>query len=113
MLSPMLPRQSAKLVRVHLSEDDRYNGAPLHEAVVKLCQAAGIAGITVFRGMEGYGASAEIHRGRVLAHDEPIVITIVDSAENVARLMPEMERIVDTGMIAISEVEMIRIERGR
>jgi PII-like signaling protein len=60
--------------------------------------------------MEGYGESAEMHRRRVLAHDQPITVTIVESAENMERLMPEIEKMVDTGMIAISNVEMIRIE---
>jgi PII-like signaling protein len=106
----MFLRQPAKLLRLHFSEHDRYNGMPLYEALVKTCQALGIAGITVLRGMEGYGESAEIHRARILAHDQPIVVTIVESAANIERLMPEVEKMVDTGMIAISNVEMIRIQ---
>ena len=77
---------------------------------MKKCQALGIAGITVLRGMEGYGESTEIHRARILAHDQPIIVTVVESAENIDRLMPEIEKMVDTGMIAISNVEMIRIQ---
>jgi len=107
----MLLRQPAKLLRLHFSESDQYDGAPLYEALVKACQALGIAGITVLRGMEGYGESAEIHRARILAHDQPIIVTIVETAENIERLMPEVEKMVDTGMIAISSVEMIRIRR--
>lgn len=107
----MLLRQPARLLRLHFSEDDRYNGAPLYEALVQKCQALGIAGITVLRGMEGYGESTEIHRARILAHDQPIIVTVVESAENIERLMPEIEKMVDTGMIAISNVEMIRIQR--
>jgi len=105
----MLLRQQAKLLRLHFSEHDRYEGVPLYEALVGTCQKLGIAGITVFRGMEGYGESAEMHRARVLTHHQPIMVTIVESAENVARLMPEIERMVDTGTIAISDVEMIRV----
>jgi PII-like signaling protein len=105
----MLLRQPAKLLRLHFSEHDRYNGMPLYEALAKKCQALGIAGITVLRGMEGYGESTEIHRARILAHDQPIVVNIVESAENIERLMPEIEKMVDTGMIAISDVEMIRL----
>jgi uncharacterized protein len=106
----MLQRQPAKLLRLHFSEEDRYNDAPLYEAIVKKCQDLGMAGITVLRGMEGYGESAEIHRRRVLAHDQPIIVTVVETAENIERLMPEIEKMVDTGMIAISDVEMIRVE---
>jgi PII-like signaling protein len=108
----MFLRQPAKLLRLHFSEEDRYEGVPLYEALVKKCHALGIAGITVLRGMEGYGESAEIHRRRILAHDQPIIVTVVESAESLERLMPEIEKMVDTGMIAISDVEMIRIEGG-
>src|SRR6266699_1212272 len=106
----MLLRQPAKPLRLHFSEEDQYDGTPLYEALVKKCQALGIGGITVLRGMEGYGESAEIHRARILAHDQPIIVTVVESAENIERLMPEIEKMVDTGMIAISNVEMIRIQ---
>jgi PII-like signaling protein len=106
----MFLRQPGKLLRLHFSESDRYNGAPLYEEIAKKCQALGIAGITVLRGMEGYGESTEIHRSRILAHDQPIMVTVVESAENIERLMPEIEKMVDTGMIAISNVEMIRIQ---
>lgn len=106
----MLQRQPAKLLRLHFSEEDRYNDAPLYEAIVKKCQDLGMAGITVLRGMEGYGESAEIHRRRVLAHDQPIIVTVVETAENIERLMPAIEKMVGTGMIAISNVEMIRVQ---
>src|ERR1700691_2276376 len=105
----MLLRQPAKLLRLHFSEEDQYDGAPLYEALVKKCQTLGIAGITVLKGMEGYGESTELHRARILAHSQPIMVTVVESAENIDRLMPEIEKMVDTGMIAISDVEMIRI----
>jgi PII-like signaling protein len=106
----MLPRQPAKLLRLHFSEADRYDGVLLYDALVRKCQELGMAGITVFRGMEGYGESAHLHRHRILAHNEPIVVTVVESAENIERLMPEIEKMVDTGMIAVSDVEMIRIQ---
>ncbi|MGE5324807.1 MAG: DUF190 domain-containing protein, partial [Actinomycetota bacterium] len=53
----------AKLVRIHFGEDDRYQGKPLHEAIVLKCQELDMAGATVYRGFEGYGASTRIHRG--------------------------------------------------
>jgi PII-like signaling protein len=108
----MLPRHPAKLLRLHFSEQDRYEGAPLHEAIANTCLDLGIAGITVFRGMEGYGESAALHRRRVLAHDQPIVVTVVESAENIERLMPRIEQMLDTGMVAISDVETIRVQNG-
>ena len=103
--------KKAKLLRLHFGEGDRYNGKPLYEAIVERCKALKIAGATVFRGLEGYGESAEIHRHHVVRKDQPIIVTIVDTDENLARLIPEVEEMMDTGMIATSEVEYLRIER--
>jgi uncharacterized protein len=69
-------------------------------------------GATAFRGAEGFGESAEIHRGRLLTHNVPIVVTIVDSAEAIGRLLPVLEEMIDTGLIAISDVEAWRVEKA-
>ena len=103
--------KKAKLLRLHFCESDQYNGKPLYEAVVDRCKALKIAGATVFRGLEGYGETAEIHRHHLIRKDQPIIVTIVDTEENLARLIPEVEEMMDTGMIATSEVEYMRIER--
>jgi PII-like signaling protein len=108
----MLPRQPAKLLRLHFSEEDRYEGAPLHEAIAQTCMELGLAGITVFRGLEGYGESAALRRRRAFAHDQPIVVTVVESAENIERLMARIGNMLDNGMVAASDVEMIRIQNG-
>jgi uncharacterized protein len=103
--------KKAKLLRLHFSEDDRYSGKPLYEAVVNRCKDLRIAGATVFRGLEGYGETAEIHRHHFVRKDLPIIVTIVDTPENLERLIPEVEEMMDTGMIAMSDVEYIRIEK--
>jgi len=103
----------AKILRLHFSEHDRYRGKPLYEAVVEKCRELHIAGATVYRGLEGYGETAEMHRSHLLTHDLPIVVSIVDSAENVARLLPVVEEMMDKGLIAMSDVEMIRIQRSK
>ena len=108
----MLPRQPAKLLRLLFSEHDRYEGVALHEAIANVCLDLGIAGLTVFRGLEGYGESAALHRRRVLAHDQPVVATVVESAENIERLMAQIGKMLDTSMVAISDVETIRIQHG-
>lgn len=107
----MRTAKKATLLRLHFSEGSRYQGRPLYEAIVERAKQLGIAGATVFRGLEGYGETAEIHRKHLLHHDQPIVVTIVDTAENLARLIPEVEAMMDTGLIATSEVDCIRIER--
>ncbi|MGP8246525.1 MAG: DUF190 domain-containing protein [Bryobacteraceae bacterium] len=103
--------KKAKLLRLHFGESDRYKGKPLYEAIVNRCKELKIAGATVFRGFEGYGATAEIHRHHLISKDQPVVVTIVDTADNLARLIPEVEAMMDTGMIAISDVDYMRIEK--
>jgi PII-like signaling protein len=103
--------KKAKLLRLHFGEGDQHNGKPLHEAIVDRARRLGIAGATVFRGLEGYGESAEIHRHHLIRKDQPIVVTIVDTEENLARLIPEIKQMMDTGMIAMSDVEWVRIEK--
>src|ERR1700721_3232281 len=90
--------QTGKMLRVYVSEGDQYNGKPLYEAIVQKCRELTIAGATVFKGLEGYGESAEIHRPHLLGHDDqPILITIVDSESQMRKLFPFLDDILDTG----------------
>jgi hypothetical protein len=83
----------------------------LFEAIVAKCRELNIAGATVFQGLEGYGESAELHRAHLVGNNQPVVIAIVDAAENLERLMPVVEQMLDTGVMATSDVEMIRVRR--
>ena len=105
--------QPAKLLRLNFTERDRHQGKPLHEAIVDKCRELEIAGATVFRGLEGYGDTAEIHRSHVLKHDLPILIQIVDTAENIERLAPILEEMMDTGVVSISNVSILRIQKPK
>jgi PII-like signaling protein len=107
----MQPSTPAKMLRLHLSEHDKYLGKPLYEAIVAKCHQMSIAGATVFRGLEGYGESAEIHRHHLTAHDQPVVVTIIDTGENIARLLPIVEDMMETGLIATSDVAVSRIQK--
>ena len=107
----MLPGQPAKLLRIHVAESDRYGGKPLYEAIVNKCREMKIAGATVFRGLEGYGETAEMHKYHLTRHDQPILISIIDTAENLARLVPVVEEMMDTGLMAISDVRTIRVQK--
>ena len=102
----------AKLLRIHISEGDHFGGKPLYEAIVTRCREMKIAGATVFRGLEGYGVSAEMHRPHLARHDQPILISIVDTAENLARLFPVVEGMMDTGLIAVSDVTVVRVQKA-
>ena len=103
--------QPGKILRIHISESDRYRGKPLLDAIIAKCRELRIAGATVFRGLEGYGESADLHRAHLVRHDQPIVIAIVDTAENLDRLLPAVEEMMDTGVLATSDVEMIRVQK--
>lgn len=100
----------AKMLRIHFGEDDQWQGRPLYEAIVERCRELDIAGATVLRGIEGYGASSIIRKSHLFrfSSDAPILIQIVDSDENVARLLPVLDEMVAEGLIAISDVEVIK-----
>jgi hypothetical protein len=101
----------ARLLRIHISEGDRFQGKPLYEAIVAKCREMKIAGATVFRGLEGYGESAELHRSRLARRDQPILISIVDTSDNLSRLVPVLEEMLDTGLMAVSDVKAIRVQK--
>jgi hypothetical protein len=103
--------QPAKLLRLHFTEGDRYHAKPLYEAIIRKCQELKIAGATVFRGLEGYGGGAEIHRSHLFTHDLPILVHIVDTEENIQRLVPILEEMMDKGLIATSDVDFVRIQK--
>ena len=101
-----------KLVRIYVSEHDQYNGKPLYEAIVAKCLELRLAGVTVFRGLEGFGQTSEIRRARLFAHDQPIVITIVETPEKSAEALPVLQRMMKTGVIAVSDVEVTVVANG-
>jgi PII-like signaling protein len=100
----------AKMLRVHFGEDDKWKDKPLYRAIVEKCRELDIAGATVFRGVEGYGASTLIHRSHLLSFssDLPIMVSVIDSEDKVQKLIPYLDEMVDQGLIAISAVEVIK-----
>lgn len=100
----------AKMLRIHFGENDQWQGRPLYEAIVERCRKLDIAGATVFRGIEGYGASTIIRRSHLLrfSSDAPILVQVIDSAENIQRLIPALDEMVHEGLIAVSDVEVIK-----
>ena len=101
----------ATMLRIHFGEDDKWHGKPLYRAIVEKCRELDIAGATVFRGIEGYGASTLIRKPHHLlsfSHDAPVMVSVIDSDEKVRKLIPQLDAMVADGLIAISEVEVIR-----
>ena len=104
--------QPAKLLQVRISETDRHQGKPLYQAIVARCREMRIAGVTVFRGLEGYGETTEMHRAHLLRHDQPIVVVTADAAEKISTLLPALEELLDTGTIAVSDLTAIRVNKN-
>jgi len=100
----------ARMLRIHFGENDKWNEKPLYRAIVEKCREMDIAGATVFRGIEGYGASTLIHRSHLLSFssDAPVMVSVIDSEEKIAQLLPQLDRMVQQGLIAISDVEVIQ-----
>jgi len=100
----------AKMLRIHFGEDDKWQGKPLYQAIVEKCRALDIAGATVLRGIEGYGASTLIRRSHLLSwsKDLPLMVTVIDTEDKLRQLVPALDEMVGEGLIAMSDVEVIR-----
>jgi PII-like signaling protein len=106
----------AKMLRVHVGEDDRWEGEPLYEAIVKRARQLDIAGATVYRGILGYGAHGRVHKHRTLAlsNDDPILVSIIDEEPKIDELLAALETMVTGGcLISISDVTVVKyVEHG-
>ncbi len=101
---------NAKLLRIYIGEDDRWEDEPLHEAIVKKLRMMDIAGATVYRGLIGYGAQNRVHRSGFLglSKDLPIMLSVIDTEEKIRGVLPVLDEMVDEGLIALSDVEIIK-----
>lgn len=113
--SPAMKEQfSARMLRIHFGEDDRWQGKPLHEAILAKCIELGIEEAIVFRGIEGYGSGSRIRRSGhwSFSKDAPIQLSIIDTEERVAKLIPFLDAMIEEGLVATSTVEVIRYSRA-
>ncbi|MGA2349441.1 MAG: DUF190 domain-containing protein [Terracidiphilus sp.] len=104
---------TARMLRVHFGEDDRWQGKPLHEAILTKCMELGIAEAVVFRGIEGYGSASRIRHAShwPRSKDAPIQMSIIDIEEKIGRLTPFLDAMVEEGLVATSTVEVVRYSR--
>jgi len=104
-----------KLLRIFVGESDRWHGKPLYQAIVQRVREEGLAGATVLRGIEGFGADSRLHTARILrlSEDLPVVIEIVDSAEQIERILPVLDEMVGEGMVTVERVEVIAYRGSR
>jgi hypothetical protein len=103
----MLPRQG-HLLRVFLGESDRHQGMPLYEWIVRQAREHGLAGATVLRGLEGFGAHSRLHTAKILrlSSDLPIVVEIVDTIEKIEAFLPVVDGAVREGLATLEKVEV-------
>ena len=97
------------LLRIFIGESDRHEGRPLFEAIVQLARKRGLAGATVLRGLEGYGAHSRVHTAKILrlSEDLPMVIEIVDTPERIAEFLPTVDEMIGEGLVTLETINVI------
>jgi PII-like signaling protein len=100
----------AKMMRIYIGESDQWKGKPLYEALVEAMRANDIAGVTVYRGILGYGAHRRMHKDKALqlSHDCSIMLSAVDSEEKLRTLLPIVDQMVEEGLVVFSDVDIIK-----
>jgi hypothetical protein len=98
-----------KLLRIFIGESDTWHGKPLYQAIVERVRESGLAGATVVRGIEGFGADSRIHTARILrlSEDLPVLIEIVDTEEKISAILPVLDEMVTEGLVTLEAVEVI------
>jgi hypothetical protein len=110
----MLPKDG-KLLRIFIGENDRYEHQPLYEWIVRKARESGLAGATVLRGLEGFGAHSRLHTAKILrlSSDLPLVIEIVDTEEKIESFLPLIDDAVGEGLATVERVEVRFYRPGR
>lgn len=102
------PRAARRLMII-VDEDDTAGHKPVYAAIVERALRCGLAGASVFRGIEGFGSSHTIHTSRILSLAErlPAMIVIVDSAENIDAFLPQLTELCVRGVVALDDVDVV------
>jgi len=108
----MKKESDAVLLRIFIGESDKYNGVPLSKYLVEFFKKEGLAGATVLRGISGFGKSSKLHTTSILrlSDDLPIVVEVVDRKENIERVKPKLDDVIEEGLITEEEVKIILYE---
>jgi uncharacterized protein len=99
----------ARRLTVYVGEEDTWHHRPLYAHVVHLAHQAGLAGASVFRGIEGFGRSDRVHTSRLLslAEDLPVAVVIVDTADRIERFLPVLDQVVPEGLVVVEDVRVV------
>jgi uncharacterized protein len=98
-----------KLLRIFIGESDKHGHKPLYQAIVEMLREEGLAGATVLRGIEGFGANSRLHTARILrlSEDLPVVIEVADTAERIEAIMPRLDEMVGEGLVTLERVQVV------
>ena len=104
----------AQLIRIFIGENDHWQGKPLYDAIVLEAREQGMAGATVLRGIQGFGAHSRIHTTRILrlSEDLPIVVEIIDRKERIQKILPVLDTMVAEGLITLENIRVIKYRYG-
>ncbi len=111
----MILPEKGHLLRIFIGESDKYDGLPLYEWIVRKARKEGLAGATVLRGQEGFGAHSRIHTSKLLrlSDDLPIIIEIVDTLDKIEKFIPIIDDAIKEGLATIEKVEIRFYRSGK
>jgi PII-like signaling protein len=97
------------LMRIHIGESDKWHGKALYEAIVEMLRKEGFSGVTVLRGVAGYGGSSVYHTDKILrlSQDLPIILEVVETTERIEQILPRLDGMVEGGLITLEKVRVI------
>ena len=102
--------ENGKLLRIFIGESDKYGNTALYEAIILKARELGLAGATAVRGIMGFGADSRMHTAKLLelSDDLPVIIELVDTGENLNKLMPFLDENVTEGLITLEDVKVLK-----
>jgi uncharacterized protein len=103
------------LMRIHIGESDKWHSKPLHQAIVDLLRKEGFSGVTVLRGVGGYGGSSIYHTDKLLrlSQDLPLILEVVEFTDRIESIIPRLDEMLDGGLITLEKVRVILYRPGK
>jgi PII-like signaling protein len=100
----------ARMMRIYIGESDQWKDKPLYQALVRALRANDMAGVTVYKGILGYGAHRRVHKDKALhlSHDSSIMLSVVDTDEKLQAFLPIVDQMVSEGLVVLSEVDIVK-----
>lgn len=97
------------LMRIHIGESDKWQGKPLYQVLIEMFRQEGFSGVTVLRGVGGYGSSSRYHTEKILrlSQDLPIVVEVVECSEKVEKILPRLDEMIAGGLVTLEKVRVI------